>query len=164
MKPQAVIYFDTEFTCFEQSELLSIGAVSLKGKEFYAEVDPIPFGACSDFVKAHVLPKFAGPAFSKGELASRFLSWLGGFEKDVLLMSDSHYDRDLVNSLCGGYPFHTRRLSVLLAAFIQLSGKFIAQINNLLARRKQMKQLGSRLLSQNKNRGFEVCSGASLGR
>lgn len=104
MKPQVFIYFDTEFTCFEQPEILSIGAVSSEGKEFYAEVAPVPLDACSDFVKAQVLPKFTGPAFPKKEVASRFLSWLGRFKKDVVLMSDSHYDRDLVNSLCGGYP------------------------------------------------------------
>ena len=104
MTPQAFVYFDTEFTCFEQPQILSIGAVSADGKEFYAEVDPTPFAACSDFVKACVLPKFTGPQLSREELASGFLSWLGSFGKDIVLMSDSHYDRDLVNSLCGGYP------------------------------------------------------------
>lgn len=57
-----------------------------------------------------------------------------------------------------------RSLHEALERLIQLSRKFIAQIDNLLARRKQMKQLGSRLLSQDKNREFEIRSGASLGR
>lgn len=104
MARHEVIYFDTEFTCFSNPELLSLGAISTSGCEFYAEVVPIPFDACSDFVKAHVLPKFTGPQLSCEDLASRFLSWLGNFGKPVVLLSDSQYDRDLVNSLCGGYP------------------------------------------------------------
>ena len=104
MKSQEIIFFDTEFTCFEKPELLSLGAISIGGNEFYAEIASIPFDRCSEFVKAGVLPKFTGPQFEREELASRFLSWLGSFEKPVVLMSDSEYDRDLINALCGGYP------------------------------------------------------------
>lgn len=104
MKSQEIIFFDTEFTCFEKPELLSLGAISIGGIEFYAETASIPLDRCSEFVKARVLPKFTGPQFEREELASRFLSWLGSFEKTIVLLSDSQYDRDLVNSLCGGYP------------------------------------------------------------
>lgn len=99
MKSQEIIFFDTEFTCFEKPELLSLGAIRIGGNEFYAEIASIPFDRCSEFVKDRVLPKFTGPQFEREELASRFLSWLGRFEKPVVLMSDSDYDRDLINAL-----------------------------------------------------------------
>lgn len=52
------IYFDTEFTDFVvDPALISIGFVSVNGKEFYAELnDTYREDECSDFVIENVLP------------------------------------------------------------------------------------------------------------
>ncbi|CAK7033961.1 MAG: hypothetical protein DELT_00479 [Desulfovibrio sp.] len=102
MKSTAV-FFDTEFTNFENPELVSIGAVSVDGKhEFYAEVSPLPDG-CSDFVIQHIVPQLTGPAYPKEEVARRFLEWLAGLGNAIELCSDSGFDRNIINALCG-YP------------------------------------------------------------
>lgn len=103
MKSTAV-FFDTEFSNFDTPELISLGAVTVDGQhEFYAEISPLPSG-CSDFVVEHIVPQLNGPAYPKEEFAHRFLEWLATLGTDIELCSDSHYDRDIVNALCGGYP------------------------------------------------------------
>lgn len=98
------IYFDTEFTNLQTPELISIGCISLCGKEFYGEVDPTPLAACSAFTKENVLPLLTGPRYPSHELARRLLQWLASFASDIILFSDSHHDRNMLNILCGGYP------------------------------------------------------------
>ncbi|SHN71452.1 3'-5' exoribonuclease [Desulfovibrio litoralis] len=98
------IFFDTEFSDFENSELISLGAISADGKsEFYAEINNIPEN-CSEFVKERVLPLLHGNGISKTELAKRFLAWLESFDSNIELCSDSHYDRNMIANLCGGFP------------------------------------------------------------
>lgn len=57
-----------------------------------------------------------------------------------------------------------RLLHEALERLIQLSGKVIAQIDSLLARRKQMKLIESRLFLQDKEKTFGVLSGPFGGR
>ncbi len=98
------VFLDTEFSSFDAPELISIGAVTVDGKrEFYAEISPPPEGN-SDFVRERILPQLTGPAYPKKEAARRFLEWLAALGADIELCSDSRYDRDMVNALCGGSP------------------------------------------------------------
>ena len=57
-----------------------------------------------------------------------------------------------------------RSLHEALERLIQLSGKFIAQIDSLLARRKQMKLIESRILQQGNDRKVGTRLEADLGR
>ncbi|UIB00762.1 relaxase/mobilization nuclease domain-containing protein [Desulfovibrio desulfuricans] len=57
-----------------------------------------------------------------------------------------------------------RLLHEALERLIKLSGKIIAQIDSLFARRKQMKQIGSRYLQQGNNRSVGGRLGPDLGR
>lgn len=70
-------------------------------------------------------------------------------------------DRDAIRSR------ETERIRLLHEAFerlIQLTGKFIAQIDSLLARRKQMKRIESRLLQGGKDKKLEARLWSDLGR
>lgn len=66
---QKIIFFDAEFTSleYEKSELLSFGAVTLDGKEFYCEIAQDTENS-SDFVKEHILPTLTAPKISMDEV------------------------------------------------------------------------------------------------
>lgn len=51
-----LIFLDTEFTDFIDSDLISIGLVDENGREFYAELTDYRQEACSDFVHEVVRP------------------------------------------------------------------------------------------------------------
>ena len=88
------IVIDTEFTALNgATTLLSFGAVSEDGREFYCELDPLPLADCSEFVHAHVLPLFAGGAAGcpRREFGQRLAAWLGQFA-EPLLLADSDWD------------------------------------------------------------------------
>ena len=56
-KPKRLIFVDTEFTDFINTELISIGLVTDDGNHyFYAELDDYNPKACSEFVRNVVLP------------------------------------------------------------------------------------------------------------
>lgn len=95
------VYFDTEFTDFQQPALLSIGAVSQNGKELYLELDlSTPDGASavrrmSTFVCDSVTPQFglwpqsmpSLPAIGNG-----IADWLVGFNERIELVYDYKVD------------------------------------------------------------------------
>ena len=73
-----LVFLDTEFTQLLRPDLISIGLVSERGHEFYAELTDFPHDRCSEFVRAEILPLFgrvAGAPCSKSELARRLREW-----------------------------------------------------------------------------------------
>lgn len=98
------IFFDTEFTAFENPQLISLGAVSERGDEFYGEVSPVPITACSEFTRVHVLPLLTGPGYPPPTLARLFTAWLAEQKGDIILRADSNHDLALVTKLCGSFP------------------------------------------------------------
>ena len=82
---QIKVMLDTEFTSLEHPMLLSIGMVTLDGREHYAELDLSTsegekrFGIASEFVKREVLPmwgRVADAACSAHALGRRTGEWL----------------------------------------------------------------------------------------
>ncbi|WP_025915846.1 3'-5' exoribonuclease [Herminiimonas sp. CN] len=77
-----LIFIDTEFTDFKDTELISIGLVTDNGAhEFYVEL-PVDQSRCNDFVLATVLPqlcKVPGAQCSFAELKNRLMQWLVQF-------------------------------------------------------------------------------------
>ena len=56
--PWKVRYFlDTEFTSFDECQLISLAIVGEDGREFYAECSDFDRTLCSDFVRKTVLPQ-----------------------------------------------------------------------------------------------------------
>lgn len=103
-------FIDTEFTALaREASLISFGAVSEDGREFYCELTPVPQEECSDFVRAIVLPLLEGGAAAcpRQRFAERLAAWLAQFE-DPVLLSDSDWDiyvvRHAVNGERSGLP------------------------------------------------------------
>ena len=88
------IFIDTEFTALaREASLISFGAASEDGREFYCELTPVVAEECSGFVREIVLPLLEGgaAACTRRRFAERLAAWLGQFE-DPVLLSDSDWD------------------------------------------------------------------------
>lgn len=74
-----ILFLDTEFTDFQQPDLISLGLVSECGRyEFYAERNDFDLARCSDFVRSMVLPKLGQGTrgVSRTSLATALRAWL----------------------------------------------------------------------------------------
>lgn len=81
---QMILFIDTEFSDFINTELLSIGLVDQLDRTFYAEV-PFEFKECSNFVREAVIPqlgKIPGAQCTLEELKVRLLEWLSAYKDD----------------------------------------------------------------------------------
>jgi hypothetical protein len=78
------LFLDTEFTDFTNSELISIGIVDERGREFYAESTDFRREICSDFVVETVLPLLGQYPDSivgtKRHIAHRLEQWLSDYQ------------------------------------------------------------------------------------
>lgn len=94
-----LLFLDTEFTCFQDPQLISLGLVATSGEEFYAEV-PYAVDACSEFVRDVVLPllgSYPHAACPIDELRNRLLNWLSIVKAadEIHICFDSAYDEKL---------------------------------------------------------------------
>jgi hypothetical protein len=102
-----LIFIDTEFTDFQDTELISIGLITEDlSKQFYAEL-PIPVEKCSDFVVEHVLSQLGhdnNAKCSAEELRQRLNEWIGQFENQegITVCFDSERDWILFQKSLGG--------------------------------------------------------------
>jgi len=119
-----LIFLDTEFTEFDNPELISLGLASLNGKEFYAEV-PFTCSSCSQFVLDVVLPLLSDTyQVPTDGLHKNILKWLDSIREDnpVIVCFDSIYDKNLFLRL---FPTN-------LPSFIILREIGYRQINGLM--------------------------------
>lgn len=108
-----ILFLDTEFTDFQQPDLISIGLVSGCGShEFYAERNDFDLARCSDFVQSTVLPKLGQGSSSVdlSDLAIALRAWLENVrsfdsQSPVLVLYDFDTDFDLFRqALLGQMP------------------------------------------------------------
>jgi len=95
------IFLDTEFSDFEDPQLISIGLVTSTGDEFYAEVE-FDLEACSDFVRRTVVPLLTqAENLSLAELKTSLSMWIEEVREPgpTLLCYDSEYDRKMLDSI-----------------------------------------------------------------
>ena len=129
------IFIDTEFTRLApDAELISFGAVSEDGREFYCELAPLAAERCSGFVIEFVLPLFEGSgALCPSErFGQRLAAWLSQFD-NPLLLADSDWDILVVRHALNGernrrpglltLPGPEGPLEVMLLTLAPLSGK-----------------------------------------
>ena len=98
------IFIDTEFTTLaREAIMLSFGAVSEDGREFYCELAPVPVESCSGFVREVVLPLFEGgnAVCPRPRFGERLGAWLSQFD-DPVLLSDSDWDIYVVRHAVNG--------------------------------------------------------------
>jgi 3' exoribonuclease, RNase T-like len=103
------IFVDTEFTDFIDCDLISIGLVAEDGREFYGERSDFDEGACSDFVRAAVLPQlgqYPGRMMERDALAVEVREWLDrlAWENDLTLCFDYGGDWELLVDLVDELP------------------------------------------------------------
>lgn len=92
-----LVFLDTEFTCFSNPELISIGLASSSGKEFYAEAQ-YDVSSCSDFVRRTVIPLLShARRISNFQIHAEILNWLTSLRTKypTVICCDSDYDRIL---------------------------------------------------------------------
>ena len=92
-EPKHMVFIDTEFTDFKNSQMISIGLVSETGAELYLE-PTFPYNECSDFVKAIVLPLLwhtPDVTVTSLEIRDRIITWLESIrrgDEDIEIMFD----------------------------------------------------------------------------
>lgn len=77
-----LIFMDTEFTGFTDTQLISIGLVTQTDQQFYAELNDFDVWRCSDFVKEVVLPQLGKKptrVMSMAQLREKLTAWLTQF-------------------------------------------------------------------------------------
>jgi len=98
------IFIDTEFTTLSpDAQLISFGAVSEDGREFYCELAPLAVDSCSGFVREFVLPLFEGgdALCPRERFGQRLAAWLSQFD-NPLLLADSDWDILVVRHAVSG--------------------------------------------------------------
>ncbi len=106
--PWKVRYFlDTEFTSFDDCQLISLAIVGEDGREFYAECSDFDRALCSDFVNATVLPQlgqFPGRSIPFLQIRQELGEWLSTIPKKPkpVLCADFMGDLTLLNHVIGG--------------------------------------------------------------
>ncbi|AYH41796.1 3'-5' exoribonuclease [Azoarcus sp. DN11] len=95
-----LLFLDTEFTDFDDCDLISVGLVSEDGKyEFYAERTDYRHDWANSFVRTDIIPhlgRFPGVACTGEELTRRLWAWFGTLPRRVQLACDSARDHDLL--------------------------------------------------------------------
>lgn len=104
-----LIFLDTEFTDFEDRDLISMAMVSDDGKhEFYAERYDFDGELCSEFVLYEVLPhlgRFPATQCHRDELAHLLWQWFAALPGKAQIAADYLGDRDLLSeALAGNWP------------------------------------------------------------
>ncbi|MGF6981955.1 hypothetical protein QFZ99_001432 [Paraburkholderia atlantica] len=100
-------FVDTEFTDFLDCQLISVAIVSEDGREFYGERSDFDPAACSEFVRAAVLPqlgRFAGRSMPATQLRDELWAWLSAVpaKPRPILCFDYQGDFDLLYDLLDG--------------------------------------------------------------
>lgn len=103
------LFVDTEFTDFLDCDLISVALVADDGREFYGERSDFDKSACSEFVRAAVLPQLGqhpGRVFTRDALAVELRAWLAQFalEENLTLSFDYGGDWELFVDLLGELP------------------------------------------------------------
>lgn len=105
---EQLVFIDTEFTCFSDPQLISIGLAASTGEEFYAEV-PYSFGSCSEFVREVVVPLLGKEvAYPYDELHSLLRNWFTVVKaaESITICYDSECDRTLFLQVFDNRPPH----------------------------------------------------------
>ncbi|KVC84350.1 3'-5' exoribonuclease [Burkholderia ubonensis] len=100
-------FVDTEFTDFIDCQLISLAIVGEDGREFYGERSDFDQSACSEFVRAAVLPQlgqFPGRSMPAAQLRDELRAWLLAvpMKPKPVLTFDYQGDFDLVFDLLNG--------------------------------------------------------------
>jgi hypothetical protein len=92
-----LLFIDTEFTDFINTDLISLGAITEDGsKEFYFELTDFNQKICSEFVRNAILPELDLQKFGmrRHEASARFYQWLEELGDEYVICPDYMADWD----------------------------------------------------------------------
>lgn len=96
-------FIDTEFTDFIDTRLISIGAVTEDGREFYAEITDVDMSVASLFVKENIVPLLGQPKdalkLTYAECGVQLANWIEGLNDRIDVMIDYGTDWDFLVDL-----------------------------------------------------------------
>lgn len=86
-----LVFFDTEFSSlnFDESVLLSFGAVKLNGEEFYCEVEVPADAVMSDWVSENILTGLTAPKLTMDEARAQIAKFMCGTSDLSLITKDA---------------------------------------------------------------------------
>lgn len=124
-----LVFLDTEFTDLDpnKGELLSIGIVTLDGRELYIECEQI--GDASPWVEKHIIPMLDGPKFSREQVSRQIRDFLGSSNPFVVAFVDN-YDVIYLTKLFGAGKLPFQWMTIDFASILFANG-----INPLRAQR-----------------------------
>lgn len=94
-----LVFLDTEFTDFIDCELISIGMVTVDGRDFYAEVQDYDIAKCNQFVRSsvcEVLGQTANSRVLRADLPERIRAWFAGLSSSAVVACDRFIDWELL--------------------------------------------------------------------
>jgi hypothetical protein len=94
-----LVFLDTEFTSFLNSDLISLGLVTEQGEEFYGERNDYLYEDCTNFVRETVQPllgRVDGARCSQPVLCHRLRAWFDALPELATIVFDYQTDWDLL--------------------------------------------------------------------
>lgn len=100
---RSYVFLDSEFTDFDQPQLISVAGASTDATAFYCEISDWERDRASAFVKETVLPLLDGDAVPLRHAAGALAEWLGqrAAQAPVTIVTDSGFDRWALTALFG---------------------------------------------------------------
>lgn len=89
-----LVFIDTEFSDFINTEILSLGAISSRdGSKFYYERNDFDLKICSDFVRYEILPMFGKTSCigNKQQMADALRQWLNNLDGEKIVVVFDYY-------------------------------------------------------------------------
>ena len=117
-----LIFIDTEFSDFINTDLISIGAVTEDGsKEFYCELTDFNKKVCSEFVREAVLPQLDFDKFGmcRHVASAKFYQWLEELGDEYALCPDYSADWECALDLLEDLPSNISKSPIMY--FTQLN-------------------------------------------
>jgi DNA polymerase III epsilon subunit-like protein len=116
-----IVFFDTEFSDLDPytGELLSVGMVTLDGRELYIELEHS--GPTSDWVKKHIIPQLNDEKLTKGQARDVIEQFLEGKEPFAVAFVDN-YDVIYLTKLFGAGKLPFKWMTVDFASILFASG------------------------------------------
>lgn len=127
-----ILFLDTEFTDFINTELISIGLVSACGEhEFYVELNDYRPQVCSEFVRKNVEPMLDLHKHGKSTIqaSARLYCWLEELEQQYIICADNMVDWELLNKLLETLPKNIHAEPLMLLP--ELRGRLLSKAEEL---------------------------------
>lgn len=116
-----LVFFDTEFSDLDPytGELLSVGMVTLEGRELYIEL--AHDGACSEWVQKHIVPQLTGEKLTKEQAKKAIETFLLDKEPFAVAFVDN-YDVIYLTKLFGAGKLPFKWMTIDFASVLFANG------------------------------------------